>query len=207
VSRVILVRHAQSVWNVEGRWQGHADPPLSEEGEEQARAAAGRIGEFGAVVTSDLARARRTAAILAPTPPADADPELREYDVGAWSGRTRVDIEVEWPGELARFDAGHLESPPDGERRGDFEVRIQRAMTRLARATAGADRVLVVTHGGVVRTLARLHGWPETRISHLCGYEAETDAGDKEGTLTLLRPLDLLNGVVTGQRPGGELAY
>ncbi|HEX8581069.1 MAG TPA: histidine phosphatase family protein, partial [Acidimicrobiales bacterium] len=79
--RVLLVRHGQSVWNAEGRWQGQLDPPLSDVGAEQARAAAAHLDGVVAVATSDLDRARRTAEILAEAlgvGPAIVEPGLRE---------------------------------------------------------------------------------------------------------------------------------
>ena len=202
---MLLVRHAQSVWNVAGRWQGHADPPLTEAGEEQARTAADRAGGFDAVVSSDLERARRTAALLVPGQTPATEPDLREYHVGRWSGLTRIEIEATWPGELARFDCGQLETPPGGERRADFDARIQGALARLAGLWAGTglDRALIVTHGGVIRAVARLHGWSETRVGHLCGYEAEV----KGKAITLLRTVDLLDETVTAPGRGGEVAY
>jgi broad specificity phosphatase PhoE len=91
--RLLCIRHAQSTWNAAGRWQGQADPPLSEQGLRQAEALAERLRGEGwplrALLTSDLARARETAARLGAA--FDLDPEpwaaLREADLGLWSGR------------------------------------------------------------------------------------------------------------------------
>ena len=103
--RLALVRHGQSTWNALGRWQGQADPPLSPLGEEQAAEAAERLEATGVavtgVVTSDLVRARRTGEIVAAAlglGPVDVRPDLREYDVGDWSGLTKPEIEKKWPG-------------------------------------------------------------------------------------------------------------
>jgi len=85
MSRLLLVRHGQSTWNAEERWQGHADPPLSDLGERQARAAAPSVVAIGAtvVVSSDLTRARQTAELLAPpTLTPVVEPSVRERDVG-----------------------------------------------------------------------------------------------------------------------------
>src|SRR5688572_19392365 len=88
--RLLLLRHGQSTWNADGRWQGQADPPLSPLGEEQARDAARRLapGQFSRVLASDLRRARQTAEILADALrlPVEVDPDLREIDVGDWQG-------------------------------------------------------------------------------------------------------------------------
>lgn len=201
---VLLLRHALSVWNVEGRWQGQADPPLSTEGQAQARSAAARLGPFDLVVTSDLERSRHTGSLLAPGAPQVTEPLLREFDVGAWSGRTRAEIEREWAGELALFDAGRLDAPPGGERRGDFDERVGRAAARVASLVAGhgASRTLVVSHGGVVRALARLQGRGDHHVGHLCGYEAEV----KEGALVVLDLVDLRSGAATTDGVGGRMA-
>ncbi len=92
-SAILLLRHGQSTWNAEGRWQGQSDPPLSALGREQAEEAAGKLAgmDVSTVVTSDLDRARTTGRILADAlalaPPTE-DPDLREYDVGDWEGPT-----------------------------------------------------------------------------------------------------------------------
>src|SRR5690349_8120787 len=94
--RILLVRHAQSEWNAVGRWQGQADPPLSEFGREQAAGLAEHplLTAFDAIVSSDLQRARSTAVAIAEcralgSDEISIDAGLRELDVGSWSGRTR----------------------------------------------------------------------------------------------------------------------
>jgi broad specificity phosphatase PhoE len=192
---VLLVRHAPSVWNLEGRWQGQADPPLAPAGAVQAEAAAREVGVFELVIASNLERARHTASILAPDTPIETEPLLREFDVGQWSGRTRAEIQRYWPEELARFDVGNLDTPPGGEHMAAFDERVRAGSERVAaRALAmGARRTLVVGHGGVIRALGRLQGRPDRHVGHLCGYEAEV----KGGTVAFLQPIDLL----TGSRP------
>jgi broad specificity phosphatase PhoE len=155
-------------------------------GEQQIRLAATRLvmePPFELVVSSDLGRAWRTAELLAgalhlATSPS-LDPGLREYDVGAWSGRTREEIEARWPGEIARFGSDEMAAPPGGEDRALFETRVAAAGRRVAETAedAGANRVLVVAHGGVVRALARAAGQPEHRIGHLAGYWGSHTAG------------------------------
>lgn len=102
---VLLVRHAESIWNATGRWQGRADPPLSATGEAQAHSAAAsaRLDDVVAVWTSPLTRARRTAELLAAARGWEvrADDRLVERDAGEWSGLTRDEIEKGWPGYLA----------------------------------------------------------------------------------------------------------
>jgi broad specificity phosphatase PhoE len=204
---LLLVRHAQSVWNEAGLWQGWADPPLSETGEQQVEQAASRLaGEppFELVVSSDLERAWRTAELLAGSLHLVAsltlDPGLREYDVGAWSGHTRDEIEARWPGEIARFGSNEM-APPGGEDRAAFEARVAAAGRRLGQAaeSAGASRVLVVAHGGVVRALARAAGQPEHRIGHLAGYWGSQAAGG----LFPDRAVNLLDGEEVGDAGEG----
>jgi broad specificity phosphatase PhoE len=150
MARILLVRHGQSVWNADGRWQGQADPPLSELGEQQAVAAARAVGLVDAVYASDLTRARRTAEIVAEQLGTDVavDPRLRERHAGDWEGRTLAEIEEGWPGylETGRRPAGY--EPDDS-----VLERVRAALDAIAGAHDGD--VLVITHGGVVRVLER----------------------------------------------------
>jgi probable phosphoglycerate mutase len=179
VPRILLIRHGQSTWNAEGRWQGQADPPLSELGEEQARDAARRLqaGDFSRVVASDLQRARRTAELLAEALglAVEIDPDLREIDVGDWEGLTRAEIEERAPGALADWSEGRSESTPGGERRTDLTDRARRGMARVAGGTG--DPVLVVSHGALIRHLDRALGLAPQAIPNVGGrwYEVGSD--------------------------------
>jgi len=163
VSRVVagtsflLIRHAQSQLNAEGRWQGWTDAPLSAEGRCQARALAEALARepLAAVVASPLARALETARLLAAphglTP--ELEPDLRELDLGAWGGLTRSEIAGRWPEALARFDSGDPDARPEGgETRRELGWRVGRAAAGLARRCAGG-RIAVVTHLGVIAAL------------------------------------------------------
>ena len=148
MTTLLLVRHGETDWNREGRWQGWADPPLNDTGRAQARALADELKEapFDAVYSSDLRRAHETAEIVAAPHgvPVLVDPRLREIDVGSWSGLTRAKIEARFPGGVR----------PDGESREHHRQRVLAGVEDLARRNPGR-RVLVVTHGG---TLRALHG-------------------------------------------------
>jgi probable phosphoglycerate mutase len=205
---LLVLRHAQSVWNEAGLWQGWADPPLSAVGEQQTRQAAAHLAgqpPFELVVSSDLGRARRTAELLIDAldlrtcPSLDAG--LREYNVGAWSGHTREEIEAEWPGEIARFSSNEMVAPPGGEDRAAFDARVAAAGERVAKAAqrAGAPRVLVVAHGGVVRALARAVGRPDYRIGHLAGYWGSYTTGG----LFPEQPVNLLDGEIVADAGEG----
>jgi broad specificity phosphatase PhoE len=167
--RLLLVRHGESTWNAQSRWQGQADPPLSSFGERQAEDATARLAEIAtitAVWVSDLSRARRTGELIAQRLDLDGvreEPRLRERDVGAWSGLTRDEIEQRWPGYLAA-----RRSPPDFE--GD-DTLLERTRAGLAATVDGSESgdVLVVTHGGVIRTIERSLGATPESLPNLGG--------------------------------------
>ncbi len=167
--RLLLVRHGESTWNAVSRWQGQADPPLSPFGERQAEDAGARLAEIAtitAVWASNLVRARRTGDLIAKhlgIAQVREELRLRERDVGAWSGLTRDEIEERWPGYLAA-----RRSPPDFE--GDDEL-LARTRAGLAAAVdgSGPGDVLVVTHGGVIRTIERSLGAIPERLPNLGG--------------------------------------
>ena len=152
---VFIVRHGESTWNALRKWQGRADPPLSERGESQARIAADALGVLGpldGIVTSSLRRARRTGELIAEaTGIALADPvgDLSERSAGLWEGLTRVEIDDQFPGFL---ESGER---PDGyEPDGSVVTRVLSAIGSVATAQQGR-RLLVVSHGGVIHALER----------------------------------------------------
>jgi probable phosphoglycerate mutase len=158
VTRFLLARHGQSTWNADGRWQGRADPPLSELGERQAadvivvlheRASDGAA--IDRIWASPLRRAHRTAEIIGAGLGLDVevDPRLQEVDAGEWTGLTRTEIEVDWPGYLAAH-----RRPPGFETHEHLLARSLEALGDIA-ATAGDETVLVVTHGGVIGAVER----------------------------------------------------
>jgi broad specificity phosphatase PhoE len=88
---LLLVRHGETDWNRDGRWQGGSDTRLNDLGREQARALAERLdGSIDVLYSSDLARARETAEIVAAKLGLEVhvDPRLRERSFGSWEGRT-----------------------------------------------------------------------------------------------------------------------
>lgn len=155
MTTILLVRHGQSEWNREGRWQGHADPPLSEVGRRQAHELAANLAsvELDAIYSSDLKRARATAEIVAEKRgiPVVADVTLREIDVGEWSGLTTAEIERRYPEGLRRHAAGD-DGWQEGEPHDAMSARIVSAIRRIA-ADHPDGQVLCVLHGGVMRAL------------------------------------------------------
>ena len=149
-TRVLLLRHGQSEWNAVGRWQGHADPPLTALGRAQAVAASRSIGAVDAVVASDLLRANETAEIVAGqlgVGPVLVDVRLRERDAGEWTGLTRAEIDDRFPGYLA---VGRR--PPGWEDAETLAGRVLGALRDAQQAFPGGD-VLAVTHSGVIRAI------------------------------------------------------
>jgi predicted metal-dependent hydrolase len=104
------------------------------------------------------------------------DAGLREYDVGEWSGLTRVEIEARWPGALDGWRSGRLTATPGGEARYAFTTRITAALQRVA-ASDAAGPVLVITHGGVISALERLLVADQRRLAHLGGRWVESSGG------------------------------
>jgi len=155
VTTILLARHGESDWNRTKQWQGHADRPLTEQGRAQARELAARLAEtdLDAIYASDLQRARETAEIVgaAKGVAVATDPDLREVDVGSWSGLTRAEAEERYPDAYARWLQGG-EGWDDGETYEQLRRRVVGAVTRIADANDGG-RVLVIAHGGSIRAI------------------------------------------------------
>ena len=155
IATILLARHGESDWNRTNQWQGFADRPLTDLGRQQARELAERLREteLEAVYSSDLQRARATAEIVAGTKGLEVvtTPDLREVDVGSWSGLTRTEAEGRFPEGYARWLNGG-EGWDDGETYGQMSKRVLRAIHRIAKAHEG-ERVLVVAHGGSIRAV------------------------------------------------------
>ncbi len=173
--RLLLIRHAQSTWNANGRWQGWADPPLTSFGRQEAHRAGRWLAHaslgLSGVASSDLQRARETAHILSRSlglPPARAERHLRERHVGDWQGRTRGEIETRWPGMLDQFREGSIDHPPGGEHLAQFIERVTRGLARVASSGDGGAG-LVVTHAGVIRGLERALGAEHCSVANLSG--------------------------------------
>ena len=152
---LIVIRHGRTEWNERGRWQGHADPPLSAAGRRQAEELAQRLAgtPIDRIESSDLLRARETAAPLARSLglPVHTDPAYRELDVGEWSGRTRDQIAALDAALLRTFREGDPDAAaPGGESRRELWRRAHAAIASLCDRCPGG-RVALVTHGGFVR--------------------------------------------------------
>lgn len=175
MARLLLLRHGQSVWNAQSKWQGLADPPLSPLGVAQAEAAAEWLEGYGftGTVASALERAWRTAEIIGSKlglPAPVREPGLNERDVGEWSGRSHEEIIRLWPGMLEAWRDGHLDRPPGGEGRAEFAERVMGVVRRLA---AQEGTLLVVCHGGVIHAVGRGLKAEWRGNPNLCGWWVE----------------------------------
>ncbi len=173
-TRMLLVRHGQSEWNADGRWQGQADPPLTDLGRLQAREAARALGTVDAVWASDLQRAVETATVIAGdlgVGPVVLDPDLREREAGEFSGLTRPEIAARFPGFL---DDGRR--PPGWEPDEALVGRALRALRRIAAEVPGGE-VLVVTHGGLVYAIEQHLGEEFARLANTEGRWLEVGPG------------------------------
>lgn len=187
--RILLVRHGQSEWNAEGRWQGQADIALSDLGRAQARAAAVRVGAFDVIASSTLMRAAETAYILSTElgiGPIVPVPELIERSAGQWSGLTKVDIEREWPGYLA-----DEKRPPGYESDTELWVRIEAGIRAVTEMLPNKnDEALVVAHGGLIYLLESRAGEQRGRMPNLGALWVNIGS---DGTITAGERVELID--------------
>lgn len=159
LTRLLAVRHGETRWNIEARYQGHGDSPLTETGRAQAEALGRRLGRtaFEALISSDLARARATAERIAAYSghPLNTDPRLRERNFGILEGLTLEEILARHAAVYARLQTGDPDyRPPQGESHRDHYRRNIAFLEDWHRARPGTTAVLVV-HGGVLDSLFR----------------------------------------------------
>jgi len=157
VVRLILVRHGETEWNAEGRYQGWTDVPLNETGKRQAVALGRRLAreDIHAIYASDLRRAWETAMIIAAPHglPVRSERRLREIDFGIWEGLTYSEIKQRHPQILTAWEADPLSVVlPGGESLGQVSTRIQATLKDIAQAHQD-QTVLLVAHGGSLQVL------------------------------------------------------
>lgn len=157
---ITWIRHGQTAWNAESRWQGHSECPLSDTGREQARALGRRFARggfhFDKVFSSDLGRALETGQLALPETEFCVDPRLREIHFGVFEGRSMPELE-----ELERTEVmGWWRSPYASALRGGGESMqdLRRRVEEWRSELASLRHVAVFTHGGVIRDAL----WRET---------------------------------------------
>ncbi|TMS59432.1 histidine phosphatase family protein [Imbroritus primus] len=158
-TRLLVIRHGETAWNRERRWQGHLDIDLNARGAVQAASLGPALAHepLDAVYASDLQRARKTAEGMSHGRglPVHLDPALRERAFGAFEGMLHGEVEAADPAGYARWRAHDLDyGPPGGETLADFHRRVLDAVTAIARRHLG-QVVAIVTHGGVLDCLYR----------------------------------------------------
>jgi probable phosphoglycerate mutase len=155
---VYLIRHGETDWNLEGRWQGHADVPLNDIGRRQATLVAQRLQAEGvvldAIYSSDLARAFQTAWEIgaAVKVPVQLLPPLREIDLGVWSGLTYQEIKERFPVEVELLERGQDLPRGGGESLAMLRNRVVDAVNAIVAHRKG-ETIACVTHGGCIRML------------------------------------------------------
>jgi broad specificity phosphatase PhoE len=150
MTRLILIRHGETQWNLTGRYQGQADPPLNENGLEQARALPEKLRPFNLelLFTSPLKRAAQTAEVAAEVLkiPLFYDARLVEIHQGDWQTRLRSEIEALYPELFRRWESEPWQvTPPGGEHLTEVQLRVDDFLDETLVKHAGRC-IGIVTH-------------------------------------------------------------
>ena len=177
--RLVLLRHGRTEWNAAHRIQGQLDPDLDETGLAQARAVAPVVAALAPVLllSSDLQRARQTAALVAEATGLEPsyDERLRECHLGERQGLTHEQYAALAPAEFARFRAGDWDDIPGAETQAQVAERFTAVLKEAAAAIEPGQTALVVAHGAAIRTaMAHWLGWP---IDWAQDFRALTNCG------------------------------
>lgn len=162
ITRIILMRHGRTEWNVDNRWQGQAPIPLDIIGRTQAHLAGQHLASaaLDRIFTSDLIRAVQTAQLVGDyvQVPITPDARLREIHVGTWQGLTSEEVQL-WDAErYAVVKADPINTRrPQGESWADVAERVRTALEEYVAQYTGQG-LLVVTHGGVIRIILKTLG-------------------------------------------------
>lgn len=176
-TRLWLVRHGQTDWNLQGRWQGQSPlaPALNETGRVQTQTVCAHLQRecFSAVYASDLLRSRQTAQLIAEALnlPVSLEPRLREMHLGDWEGMLFEDIQAGYPQKLLeRARDPWNTNAPGGESPAQVAERVRFAMNEIAARHRG-ESVLIVAHGiSLAVILCQARGFPlEMLYEHIPG--------------------------------------
>lgn len=203
MTKLIIVRHGQTLWNLERKYQGHSDIALTDKGLKQAEAVAERLAaeKMDAVYASDLSRAYKTAQYIADKHnlAVSVVPALREIKFGEWEGLTYEQISAKWPGLLGKLWTTPDELQiPGGESFQELKVRAYAAIEKIV-ADHPEQTVAVVAHGGTIGTI--LCAVLDIHLNHVWSIRQDNTAVniieyyDARPTITLLncvRHLDAL---------------
>ena len=175
-ARLVVLRHGRTTWNHTGRVQGQTDVELDDTGHAQAARAATALARLrpSLLWSSDLARARQTAAFVAKETGLEPtyDARLREFALGVREGVTHADYAAAAPEEFAEFRTGDFDVVPGGERTHEVRERMVAVLGELLDRIGPGETGVVVSHGAAIRVgVAALVGWPDDAIHSLHGLE------------------------------------
>jgi len=167
---VLLVRHGETSWNRDGRYQGRTDIPLSSEGRAQVQRLGDRLRDvsFAKAFASPLLRAKATAEAIVGTRPLELDANLLEISHGEWEGKLASEVELshaEMFGVWRSAPGRDAKAGPGAESLGDVEARAWPVLERLCSLLGPSDTGLIVAHDAVNRVLlCRILGLPLERV-------------------------------------------
>lgn len=179
---VYLIRNALTQESNQGKYIGHTDVHISEEGREQLIAMKNELvyPPVDAVFTSPLTRCTETAAILYPDNPAISIDGLIEYDFGEFENKTAEELKNS--PVFPKWLAGEAD-PPFGESNSAFVKRVCSSFEKILEGLmkTGTTQAAIITHGGVIMTLLAAYGIPELpmhewRTPNGCGFTLNVNA-------------------------------
>ena len=189
MTTLFLIRHGQTDWNAEGRWQGQADPSLNEHGREQANRLAQELAHqnLTALYSSDLRRALETAQIIGEGLGLEVivEPRLREVNLGLWQGILSTDIQAQYPHEFREWHTTPLTvRPPGGEDIQALATRVLNGVNEII-ARHPSECVGVVAHEfPIAVVLCRAAGLELARIRELIPVTGSWTQTECDGELT-----------------------
>jgi alpha-ribazole phosphatase len=157
LTKVIFIRHGQTSWNKEKKYQGHSDISLNETGFRQAELVGKRLAKekVNAIYSSDLLRACQTAELIAQyhALPVIRKQDLREINFGEWEGLTYQEIMNSWPEILTTmYSQPSKTCPPQGENFDRVRQRVSRALQQCI-VKHQNETIVIVSHGGTMRVI------------------------------------------------------
>lgn len=152
-----LIRHGETDWNVEQRFQGSSDRELNANGTAQATSLAPRLAEmtFDALYASDLTRVQQTAhfALNGKTETLVADARLRELDFGTWEGLTLQEAREQHGEDFALWLDDRELNPHGGEKMSDVIQRVEAFLQDIRIKNKGTKDILIFAHGGILAVM------------------------------------------------------
>lgn len=187
-TRLLLLRHGQTDWNAQHRFQGQVDVPLNDAGRRQALAAGAALADVhvDAVYASPLSRALDTALLVRPATRVETDPRLMEIDVGSWAALTWDEVKATMPDYEAKYVNGvDFRRSPEGETLADVVARGVPAIEDIVAAHRD-QTVLVVSHGLLLNRVIHALLGLEGRVLGGLGNAHFSELGFAHGSWRLL---------------------